>query len=73
MLAKIEEAHHDAENDGQHNEAHVLDGLAADPVNNQEGSPVARNEAGGQNQSAYTGFMKFIYDARLRRWSLAIG
>lgn len=43
---------HDDEDDGEEDETHELDGLAAPDVNEEEGNPVARNETSGGEAAA---------------------
>jgi len=46
---------HDAEEDGQEREAHQLDRLAADGIDERDGHPVARNGAGADEDQVADG------------------
>ena len=67
LAARIEwERTHDDEEDGEHGEAHELDGLAAPAVNNQERGPVPGNETRNGDDHVPDGDVLQVHEHLLR-------
>jgi hypothetical protein len=65
-MFELAETYHDEEDDGEHAEAHELDRLAADLVDEEEGRPVAGDEASNdEDEVADTDLVQVVRDERL--------